>query len=224
MNDNKELIRKEIEKLKKWSEFSKKEWIDEGYNQNAFAEDCRIKSFDKLLAFIDNLPDEPGRMKPIYDNKDNFESALAKAWDEYHNGYERVDSFEDDYVECAHAKGFREGYLFGITQNLDETSKNIFRNGVTVGSEITRREESKYDKQLREYFENTPKEQLDKDFEEIKKFNSNRMAIDEIDEYITRHTQNAYEMPDSHPLKGYCNGIDDTLLDILNILNKYYNE
>ena len=70
----------------------------------------------------------------------------------------------------------------------------------------------------------TPKEQLDKDFEEIKKFNSNRMAIEEIDEYITRHTQNAYEMPDSHPLKGYCEGIDDTLCDILNILNKYYNE
>ena len=51
-------IRQEIERLKKWSESSKKEWIDEGYNQNAFAEDCRIKSFDKLLAFIDSLPEE----------------------------------------------------------------------------------------------------------------------------------------------------------------------
>ena len=55
---NIEKIRQEIERLKKWSESSKKEWIDEGYNQNAFAEDCRIKSFDKLLAFITALPEE----------------------------------------------------------------------------------------------------------------------------------------------------------------------
>lgn len=55
---NIEKIRQEIERLKKWSESSKKEWIDEGYNQNAFAEDCRIKSFDKLLSFIDSLPEE----------------------------------------------------------------------------------------------------------------------------------------------------------------------
>lgn len=55
---NIEKIRQEIERLKKWSESSKKEWIDEGYNQNAFAEDCRIKSFDKLLSLIDSLPEE----------------------------------------------------------------------------------------------------------------------------------------------------------------------
>jgi hypothetical protein len=55
---NIEKIRQEIERLKKCSKSSKKEWIDEGYNQNAFAEDCRIKSFDKLLAFIDSLPEE----------------------------------------------------------------------------------------------------------------------------------------------------------------------
>lgn len=48
----------EIERLKKHSEESKKEWIGEGYNQNAFAEDCRIKSFDKLLAFIASLQQE----------------------------------------------------------------------------------------------------------------------------------------------------------------------
>lgn len=54
------------------------------------------------------------RMKPIYDAKESFESALEKAWNDYHNGYENVDKLEDDYVECAHAKGFREGYLFGL--------------------------------------------------------------------------------------------------------------
>ena len=55
------------------------------------------------------------RMKPIYDNQDSFESALEKAWKEYNDsGSRTVDSCEDDYVECAHAKGFREGYLFGL--------------------------------------------------------------------------------------------------------------
>ena len=51
----------EIERLKKQSEYSKKELINEGYNQNAFAEDCRIASFDKLLSFIAYLQQEqPG--------------------------------------------------------------------------------------------------------------------------------------------------------------------
>ena len=72
MSNIKEQIRQEIERLKKHSESAKKEWIDEGYNQNAFAEDCRIKSFDKLLDFIDSLPEE----KPSDDlNK------LIQKWD-----------------------------------------------------------------------------------------------------------------------------------------------
>lgn len=60
------------------------------------------------------------RMKPIYDARESFESALEKAWNDYHNGYENVDKLEDDYVECAHAKGFREGYLFGIEKQKDQ--------------------------------------------------------------------------------------------------------
>lgn len=60
------------------------------------------------------------RMKPIYDARESFESALEKAWNDYHNGYENVDKLEDDYVECAHAKGFREGYLFGIEKQKEQ--------------------------------------------------------------------------------------------------------
>ena len=60
------------------------------------------------------------RMKPVYDNQDSFESALEKAWNDYHNGYENVDKLEDDYVECAHAKGFREGYLFGLEKQKEQ--------------------------------------------------------------------------------------------------------
>ena len=59
--DKIERIRQEIERLKKYAEESKKEWINEGYTQNAFAEDCRITSFDKLLSFIDTLSEEPDK-------------------------------------------------------------------------------------------------------------------------------------------------------------------
>lgn len=48
-------VKKKIEKMKKYAKESKMEFIDDGYNQNAFAEDCRIISFDKLLEHIDKL-------------------------------------------------------------------------------------------------------------------------------------------------------------------------
>ena len=49
------------------------------------------------------------RMKPVYDNQDSFESALEKAWKEYNDsGARTVDGCEENYVDCAHAKGFRE--------------------------------------------------------------------------------------------------------------------
>lgn len=57
--DKIEKICQEIERLKRNSESAKREWINEGYNQNAFAEDCRIGSFDTLLSFLDSLTDEP---------------------------------------------------------------------------------------------------------------------------------------------------------------------
>ena len=56
--DKIEKIRQEIERLKKYAEESKKEWINEGYTQNAFAEDCRITSFNRLLSFLDTLSEE----------------------------------------------------------------------------------------------------------------------------------------------------------------------
>ena len=60
------------------------------------------------------------RMQPVYDNLDSFESALAKAWKAYNDsGSRTVDGCEDDYVECAHAKGFREGYLFGLEKQKE---------------------------------------------------------------------------------------------------------
>ena len=54
-------IRQEIERMKRNAESAKKEWNDGNYNQNAFAEDCRISSFDHLLSFIDTLSEEPDK-------------------------------------------------------------------------------------------------------------------------------------------------------------------
>ena len=71
---DKEKIRAEIERLKQYAESSKMEWIDDGYNQNAFAEDCRISSFDKLLSFIDSLPEEPSCPK----ESDDLEEAAEE--------------------------------------------------------------------------------------------------------------------------------------------------
>ena len=34
-----------------------------------------------------------------------------------------VDKLEDDYVECAHAKGFREGYLFGLEKQKERDNE-----------------------------------------------------------------------------------------------------
>lgn len=62
-------------------------------------------------------------MQPIYDNKKAFEDALDKAWKQYEENGWLVDRYEDDFVECAHAKGFREGFLFGL--KFKENDKKI---------------------------------------------------------------------------------------------------
>lgn len=42
-----------------------------------------------------------------------FEKALSKAWRGYCCGSRAVDAFEENYTECAYAKGFREGFIEG---------------------------------------------------------------------------------------------------------------
>ncbi|MBO7693552.1 MAG: hypothetical protein J6T10_13050 [Methanobrevibacter sp.] len=79
--------------------------------------------WEKMLAWVKKQKYD--RMKPIYDARESFESALEKAWNDYHNGYENVDKLEDDYVECAHAKGFREGYLFGIEKQKEQSLRDF---------------------------------------------------------------------------------------------------
>jgi len=113
-----------IPELKESEEEKARKWIYD------YIHNCPNESFefyggvgkDAVLNYIEKQKYD--RMKPIYDARESFESALEKAWNDYHNGYENVDKLEDDYVECAHAKGFREGYLFGI-EKQKEASKAI---------------------------------------------------------------------------------------------------
>lgn len=113
---NIEKIRQEIERLKKYSKSSKKEWIDEGYNQNAFAEDCRIKSFDKLLAFIDSLPEE----KPSEDLEE-----AAKEYSERVSGGHHYRDLTCGFIAGAEwdrqqmLKGAKDGYVSAIIIHND---------------------------------------------------------------------------------------------------------
>ena len=103
-----ERIRKEIIEFIKWS-------VDRHFMREDFHQ---AKRPSEWIVYLEKQKYD--RMRPIYDARESFESALEKAWNDYHNGYENVDKLEDDYVECAHAKGFREGYLFGIEKQKEQ--------------------------------------------------------------------------------------------------------
>jgi predicted Mrr-cat superfamily restriction endonuclease len=75
-------IRAEIERLKEYAISSKMEWINEGYNQNAFAEDCRIASFDSLLSFLDTL-EEPDKCKGCNNVKGCIACVDGDQWAHY---------------------------------------------------------------------------------------------------------------------------------------------
>lgn len=117
---NIEKIKAEIARLKKWSESSKKEWIDEGYNQNAFAEDCRIKSFDKLLDFIDSLPEE----KPSEDLK---EAAEEYRQGEVDSGCDYIDDSDGDslYHSACLADAFIAGAEWQKEQDQPITGNSL---------------------------------------------------------------------------------------------------
>ena len=71
--------------------------------------------FKSAIAYLEKqkAKERLDRMAPIYNDKESFESALEKAWKYYNESTSRkVDSFEDDYIECVFSKGFREGFLY----------------------------------------------------------------------------------------------------------------
>ena len=109
-----ERIRKEIVEFIEWS-------VDRHFMREDFHQ---AKRPSEWIAYLEKQKYD--RMKPIYDARESFESALEKAWKAYNDsGARTVDGCEDDYVECAHAKGFREGYLFGLEKPKEHKPKII---------------------------------------------------------------------------------------------------
>lgn len=71
---------------------------------------------DEMLAYLERqkAKEKYDRMAPIYNDQESFEEALDKAWKFYNDsGASTVDGCEDNRIELAFAKGFREGFLAG---------------------------------------------------------------------------------------------------------------
>ncbi len=94
--------------------------------------------YKDVLDYLDKLEKQKyNRMQPIYDNQESFESALDKAWKSYNeSGARTVDSCEDDYTECAHAKGFREGFLFGLEKQKEHQNNSDAPKEKSVGGDF----------------------------------------------------------------------------------------
>ena len=113
-----ERVRRELIEFIQWSE-------DRGMTRHDFHQAKRPLEW---IAYLEKQKEKEkyDRMMPVYDNLDSFESALAKAWKTYNDsGSRTVDGCEDDYVECAHAKGFREGYLFGLEKQKEQKPEEL---------------------------------------------------------------------------------------------------
>lgn len=162
-----EKLRDEIERLKHYAEKSKMEWVNDGYNQYAFAEDCRIRSFDKLLTFIDTL-EEPASdnlgeaamnyIAPIeneeglkvinFSGRDIKDAFIAGAeWGEK-NAYKAVMKKADEVRD----KRFDTDYEVKIDSaaGFDLGCVNVYREGKLVGQYVEPKEEKKLPEDLEE--------------------------------------------------------------------------
>ena len=133
-----ELAESEDERHRKWI----LEYLYDGLRKT----DEQFKDhFKAAIAYLEKqkAKNSYDRMAPIYENKESFESALDKAWRFYNDsGSSTVDGCEDNSMELAFAKGFREGFLYGEqkVQNpalveIDNSRENIvFPFNATVKS------------------------------------------------------------------------------------------
>jgi len=120
--ETREVLETLIPELRESEDERIRKWILEkvqGYADSGIPCSDEIQMANKALAYLEKQKYD--RMKPIYDAKESFESALEKAWKSYNDsGARTVDGCEDDYVECAHAKGFREGFLYGLEKQKEQ--------------------------------------------------------------------------------------------------------
>ena len=45
-----------------------------------------------------------------------------------------------------------------------------------------------------------------------------RKALEEVEKFVESLTMNAHEMPENHPDKKYCMGVDNTIINIFNFI------
>lgn len=127
---DKENIRAEIERLKQYAESSKMEWIDDGYNQNAFAETCRISSFDKLLSFIDSLPEEPDNGVDVTDFCKPIDPGIAQCIADH--WWEMLDDERPSYPkESDDLENAAEEYALSVNAG---PYNSIGKNGFMAGA------------------------------------------------------------------------------------------
>jgi len=114
-----------------------RKWVLEYLYDGLQKSDEQFKDqFKSAIAWLEKQ--KYNRMQPVYNNQESFESALDKAWKSYNDcGSRTVDSCEDDYIECAHAKGFREGYLFGLEKQKEQKPAEWSKNDTVFLNEIT---------------------------------------------------------------------------------------
>ena len=103
-------------------------WVEFCEERVSSPNDCIefARRHSKQLVDLANKDSECTRhLVPVYDDKDNFETALEKAWVTYRDGSMNVDKFEDNFLECVHAKGFREGFLFAVGAGEDKVTYDM---------------------------------------------------------------------------------------------------
>lgn len=67
------------------------------------------------------------------DLRQEFEQALNEAWERYHCHGWLVDQFEDNYGECAFAKGFREGSRWMLDNPSGGALYHVLNKGCAQG-------------------------------------------------------------------------------------------
>ena len=99
-------------------------WIEK-----AFSGRCTKQ---QILAWLEKQKaiSDYNRIAPIYNDQESFEDSLDKAWTFYNNsGSSIVDGCEDNPIELAFAKGFREGFICKKQkeQNMPDSTELIER-------------------------------------------------------------------------------------------------
>ena len=73
-----------------------------------------------------------------------FEKALQEAWEHYCNNGRLVDQFEDNYTECAFAKGFKAGYMQMLENPSGGALLHVLHKGAAIGERETINKVSKF--------------------------------------------------------------------------------